>query len=552
MKRRKKRTLYTRMLRTVGVMMTMCLLLTSIGVHFIFAANTALTKGDLIPGSVTIDSPKALSEVALPKSDYGTLKWTDGKKVPSSYSTSYKVIFTASSDCKADFSKVEGWDSATRSVTGSVTVFVKSLAPAEPEKEASETPEATQAPQPEETPVVTETPEVTETPAAEPTAEPTTAPEKDKAEATVTPVPEEATENLEDHFKDKDEHSFQDSEAPVKTPADTQDSDSESKETEEKPTTPVEGEKMEAPSDTESFQEPDGSKKEESIETSPKGDKIQEAPLDEVVEQPMETPMPESPMDLVEEEVRPVTVSEDMNPEEQAAVAAENHTCRGITVSGAFLPWYVQFRVYDGSGFAFTNAEDASVFQAYEFQLWDMLHDVEYTIPEGETIQVTMPAIEGYEYTIQHIRPDGTTETIVPIVYGSTMVFATDSFSPFGIAGSKPLVGGNIADNGYGSGGASTTPKPSTGNGSTGTSSSVTTAPSVSSGSNGSSQSSTGSSQVSSGSTSQSKASSSTTSTVKVVKTGDDTNVMPFVIIGLGALLVIIAIALSILNKKRK
>lgn len=41
-------------------------------------------------------------------------------------------------------------------------------------------------------------------------------------------------------------------------------------------------------------------------------------------------------------------------------------------------------------------------------------------------------------------------ETIVPSVEGSTMVFSTHSFSPFGIAGSKPLVGGEIQEDGYG------------------------------------------------------------------------------------------------------
>ena len=37
--------------------------------------ETRLEKSSLIPDNITIDQPVALSEVALPKSDYGTLSW---------------------------------------------------------------------------------------------------------------------------------------------------------------------------------------------------------------------------------------------------------------------------------------------------------------------------------------------------------------------------------------------------------------------------------------------------------------------------------------------
>ena len=45
----------------------------------------------------------------------------------------------------------------------------------------------------------------------------------------------------------------------------------------------------------------------------------------------------------------------------------------------------------------------------------------------------------------------GAMETIVPSVEGSTMVLSTHSFSPFGIAGSKALVGEEIEDGSYSS-----------------------------------------------------------------------------------------------------
>ena len=106
------------------------------------------------------------------------------------------------------------------------------------------------------------------------------------------------------------------------------------------------------------------------------------------------------------------------------------------------LPWYVQFRATSGEDYQFTNENEANLFKSYEFELWDLRNNTEYEIPDGEYISVTVPVKAGYTYTIEHLLDSGAMETIVPSVEGSTMVFSTHSFSPFGIAGSKPLVGG--------------------------------------------------------------------------------------------------------------
>ena len=65
---------------------------------------------------------------------------------------------------------------------------------------------------------------------------------------------------------------------------------------------------------------------------------------------------------------------------------------------------------------------------------------------------MTVPVKAGYSYTIEHLLDSGAMETIVPSVDGSTMVFSTHSFSPFGIAGSKTLVGEEIEEDGYDTG----------------------------------------------------------------------------------------------------
>ena len=115
-------------------------------------------------------------------------------------------------------------------------------------------------------------------------------------------------------------------------------------------------------------------------------------------------------------------------------------------MSGINLPWYVQFRVSSGDSYQFANESDAMIFQSYEFELWDLQNNTEYEIPSGEYISVTVPVKAGYDYTIEHLLDNGATETIIPSVDGDTMVFSTHSFSPFGIAGSKQLVGPDTGD----------------------------------------------------------------------------------------------------------
>lgn len=548
MNNKKRERLRKRMFRVIGTIVAMCLLLTGVGVNMIFAESKELKAGDLIPGSVTIDSPRALSKVGLPKNDYGTLKWKDGTQIADTYDGAYKVVFTASKDCKADFSQIQGFDGKKRTLTGTVTVYVSSLAPEEEEtkEEApSEETEEVLGELPAESTTESQTPEEDRAPENQENAADTQDKRPEAGED--AKVPENTEESDKKEPADNNKENTEDKKEQEDTlgeiiKEDTPDKDKTGNTEEEKP---AGGEK---PSDSEQgkndTQDKDAVGSTEDKKEHPK----YEEPLENVVEGQKPAEIPDSPMELIEEEVRPLVVSEDMNPEEQAEAAAQNHTCQGITVSGEFLPWYVQFRVSPGSGFGFTNAEDANTFQAYEFQLWDLLNDTEYTIPEGESVQVTMPVAAGYEYSIQHILPDGSTETIVPSVYGNTLVFSTSSFSPFGIAGSKPLVGDDIADKGYGGSNSSSSQNAVNQPSGSSSSSSSQNAVNQPSGNN-----SSGSSQnVSSASHGGKKTNDSQSSFARPVKTGDETNAMPFVGIGLGALVVIVALVLAVLNKRNK
>ena len=242
-----------------------------------------------------------------------------------------------------------------------------------------------------------------------------------------------------------------------------------------------------------------------------------------------------------------------LTEEEQQAQAAINHSCNGIYVSGIELPWYVQFRASAGADYEFSNEDTAEIFKSYEFELWDLKNHVPYMIPDGEYISVTVPVKAGYDYTVEHILGNGGTETIVPDVNGSTLVFSTHSFSPFSIAGSQPLVGNDVAEKGY----ASPTPTPIKNSGTSGSSQTVgNTGSSGTANASGSSANSNSQNTYYDDSSDQQEdysddSQEDTSGTVKnAVKTGDDTQILPFVIL-VGAAVILIILVIFLKRKKK-
>ena len=235
---------------------------------------------------------------------------------------------------------------------------------------------------------------------------------------------------------------------------------------------------------------------------------------------------------------RPTDAEDSLSDEEKEERAALNHNCDGITVSGVNLPWYVQFRVSSGDSYQFTNESDAMIFQSYEFELWDLKNNTEYEIPNGDYISVTVQVKSGYQYTIEQLLDNGATETIIPSVENCIMVFSTNSFSPFGIAGSRQLVGpdaGNDTDDTD-----AVTPAPASSDSQSSDSGKNNTV-SV----NDSSDSNNGSSSDQNDNSTENKA----VKNNNTVNTGDTTSIMPFVILFVAAA-VIAGVAVFI--KKRK
>lgn len=486
--------------------------------------GTEVTKGNLIPDNVTISEPIELSQVSLPKSEYGVLSWVDKDFIPSEYIQSCKVIFTPSEE--VDLSGISGYDKETGMITGYVNVIVSCFVEEEnnnsgenPEEDTDmEMPEATVTPEVEETPEG-EVPETTVTPGVTEAPEITVTPG-------VTEVPEEE-------------------DAPEVPAAPEEDGT-------------VEGEVPEVSVTPEGEETPEGEVPETTVtpgvtevpgeEETPEATVTPEADS-EVTETPGEEDnnIFDRPQEPSEEEMdRPSDIEENLSEQEMAEMAEQNHTCNGISVSGINLPWYVQFRATSGESYAFTNEEDAAIFKSYEFELWDLKNNTEYSIPDGQYISVTVPVKEGYDYSVEHLLDNGAMETIIPNVEDGVMVFSTHSFSPFGIAGSKPIVDNGIAEDGYG-GNAEPTKTPET-----------TKAPEVTK-----APSSDGKNQGDSGKTNtsvQNQTNKTNTDTEnentdaseskKSVNTGDSTVILPFVIL-VAAAVIVVGVVLY-LKKKRK
>ena len=492
----------------------------------VMAGSTAEVEvSSLIPDNVTVEQPVPLSEISLPKSDYGTLSWVDSSSVPTKRVQSYDVVFRPYK--ASDLAKFSGWDGQSDTIYSSVTVVVSSFS-----KDTDYTDNGYENQDSQETQENGNTGE--------------------NGEDTTTETP--GSTEISDNGEVKDESEAKDQYTPDTAggdidAADTVDKAQDTAETPDNKDVSTDTEKKDSADATETPEvtaAPDDAENPEVTETP------ETTATPDVTATPEVTETPEADKDNIfdgtEKEIVPdqraqTVAEEEPSDEEKIELAATNHTCNGISVSGINLPWYVQFRAASGENYEFSNEAEANLFKSYEFELWDLKNNTEYEIPDGEYISVTVPVKAGYDYTIEHLLDSGAMETIVPSVDGSTMVFSTHSFSPFGIAGSKTLVGEEIEDGSYSSGTtttASTTVSPTTASSSTTTAAnSSTSGTSVQSSAD---QSGTDNSTSDQGTQSGSRS-------VKAVSTGDSTPILPFVIIGIAAAVIV---AVLVYLKKRK
>ena len=234
----------------------------------------------------------------------------------------------------------------------------------------------------------------------------------------------------------------------------------------------------------------------------------------------------------------------------QEKVKVYNRQSNEVLIEGD-LPWYVQFQVEltnDKTDTSVLEAKNIDTFiSPYDLTLWDLMNDTEYKL-NGQQVRITMPAPDEKLYTqlvVLHYLEDGTVEYITPIYNNDgTISFVTTSFSPYSIAGSNVLVGNldKIYNN-----------QSSSNSGNKGTTSSTNKGSSSSNSGNKTTSSSTTGSSSSNKTTSSTKTTStktsSNTSTTWVPRTGDDQNILLYVGIAVGAL-VVLGIAGFVMKRK--
>lgn len=537
-----------------------------------YAENSSgIESGAVIPDNITIDSPTALANIALPSNAYGTLSWADSSYVPDKRVQSCGVVFKPAAG--ADLSGFPGWDSNSGTLTGSVTVVVSSLDSTEENSGSEESSDSSDLGKSYETDDKEENgTDVNESDAdtSVKETEDSTAENEGKNEGLQTDSVQE-NENKEDsETTGKTEQSSSDSsdtadasgeekrdpeitEAPEVTAAPSEDNKTQDGEEAEAAETPA----VTITPAAEDDMDPDAAPESRDDENHEKNNDAEITAIPEITETPDAEENKNNIFDRKDdtEDKRPQNAATDLTEKEKEEIASQNHTCDGITVSGIDLPWYVQFRVSGGEDYQFTNEEDATIFKSYEFELWDTQNNTEYKIPDGEYISVTVPVKAGYTYSIEHLLDNGAMETIIPSVDGDTMTFSTHSFSPFGIAGSKSLVGPDAESNT----GATITPAADASSSDASSSGTADPAETDSIDTNAAETSqnltsdSTDQEQPSSqnGDTAGNEAEeqSSATTSKKQVNTGDNTQILPFVILFVAAAVVA---GVAVFFKKRK
>ena len=512
-------------------------------------SSSGIETGAMIPDNITIDIPTALANVALPSNEYGTLSWVDGSYVPQKRVQSCEVVFKPSAG--ADLSGLPGWDSASGTLTGYVTVVVSSLDSAsedtdnDEQKDSSQSDESYDTENSDKDSKDVSDKETQQDSKDENADQEDSSSDSSSADSSTDKNSDSSTDVKDPAEEDKNEEDPEVTEVPDITVTPVQKDDSQNTEEQEEET--AETTVTPAASDTgDNTEDTDNNKKENNSE-------ITEIP--EITENPDENTDNIFDRKDEPEDKRPQNAATDITETEMEAIAQQNHTCDGITVSGIDLPWYVQFRVSGGDDYQFTNEEDAAIFKSYEFELWDTQKNTEYKIPDGEYISVTVPVKAGYTYSIEHLLDNGAMETIIPSVDGDTMTFSTHSFSPFGIAGSKSLVGPDAGSDSS----VTVTPAADTSSSDTGASSSVDTSSDSSEStdemdtsqdlSSGTAELTDSSSQNDTES-SESEDQSSQAKSKKQVNTGDTTQILPFVILFVAA--AVVAGVVVFLKKRKK
>ena len=468
-----------------------------------------------IPEEVKLTAPEEIEKFDFAKAGFvgeGTFSW-EKEFTPDTYETEVKVIFTPSDKEKKDYSQVEGWNAEKGQVIRTVKVLVESL-----KEGASWTTQEKE----------------------ENTDQNDQKPDQDAEDAqTTSPSKEEENGDKEQTDTDKETETEKDTDIDKETEKET---DTDSEETpEEKDPVKEEQESQSSEETAVEVPETEVTTEEDFVQAQPgkTGEVAQEIP-----------------------QAVPVGSMIDANT--------------GIRVEGDFLPYYVDLQVsYNEDLDQLPDAGIGQILSAYDIKLWDLKEDEEYMIPEGKKVRVMIPLPENagsfsslsvahylgnseYEYYTLPTEEYPGTLAVINIEGIDYLTFETSSFSPFNVGGSQLVGPGTQTSQSSSSSNKNTGNSSSKGN--TSAASTGTSGNSKTSGSGGASgqsviqpsqNSGTSTNTGSTGSQTSSAAKKSESSKlIRVVRTGDNSPIVPYAAAGAAA--VILGAAAVITGKRKK
>ncbi len=570
-----------RLWKTISFLLVMAMVFTTVTIQWPSPAQASGTSVYL-NGSGGSDSADGSSEAAAVQS-FGRAKELAGGSgeilVCGTVYTSGDTTWSLPGG--VSLRRAPGFSGAIVNISGTLTLKNISLSSGdisgsgsiagEDKTEPSEEPTKEPTTEPTKEPTAEPTKEPTAEPTKEPTAEPTAEPTKEPtAEPSAEPTKEPTAEPSKEPTK---EPTAEPSEEPTKEPT---------AEPSEEPTKEPTAEPSEEPT-----KEPTAEPSEEPTKEPTKEPTAE--PSEEPTKEPTKEPEKESgPLENLqvsagnEEDVQTILEAyqwyegctedeQSMVPQDlvirlkkaQSACKVYNRTSNGITVSGEF-PWYVQFRVTQGSQDA--NFDLGDLLGSYDMELWNLLEDEPYDL-NGTPVTVTIPVSDADKYekiSVIHYLEDGSYEVLTPEVLDGAIRFTTTSFSPYSVAGEGRIAGSTVlvgpGDAIYNQSGGSSQ-SGSTSTGSNQQVSSVGASHSQSASGSGSSsvvrpQNSGGSSSSSSydsDSRSTSDSERSNTRTASSVRTDDPNNLTPYlVVVVVAAALIIILIVAGTISARRK
>lgn len=547
-------------------------------------AEETKKKGTVeIPSQVTVASLEEWKNFQFSVAGFsgeGTFAWQD-KAEPSAYESSLQVVFTPKDTEQYDYTQVSGWDKDTKTVVKTVKVTIEELKPQEKQEGAVTIPAQVNLQKKAEWTAFdfaaagfTGTGSFAWENQAEPEAyeterkvvfTPSDTEEKDYSqvsgwnEETKTVVrtvkvvteelknPESETKPEDNTEKPGDSANKEDTENPesgtdegnTEKPEDSTDKEDEVQ-------------KPETPQDNGEKDETDKTDSEDKQEGKEDSDKVVITPVEEE-KAPEKEETTEENVDYSAEQGKTGEVA-DKAPE-AVPVGSLIDEATGVQVSGDFLPFYVDLQVsYNDAVSELPDAGIGEILSAYELKLWDLKENEEYKLPEGEKVKVLIPLPENAncysELSIAHYLGNNEYEYFVFDRDGKVgnmsveevdgkeyLSFETASFSPFNVGGHQ-IVGPGTSSNNH---------KPSTGTaaGSSGSTAGGTTTTQTTQNSG-----TTGTAANTNTQSSASTAKKSNTKVIRTVKTGDENNIMTYLLAG-GAAVVLAVIAI-ILGKKKK